>query len=487
MKKLFLFVLMTYLSVTSIAQYATPGTGVDWTFDDLVLQSNGVVTHDLDTFFVHQDLVISLRDQVLVTEPIVIKIAGEVLITVEGVFQVYPENQARITAMDTNNRFLGFRFDNTSLSVLRNVIIEYGGGIKLVDSNMEITDCIIRYFNKAYSTGAIDLFHSNPLIARNEIYRNAGPAVASGANAASSPDIRYNTIYENNTSNANTPQINLGTMNDDTIRIVGNSITGLYDEAGGIAVSTLFGGAINCIIDSNLIQNNRYGITCYGNNISSIIRNNDILNNNLETNPMMGGSGINFYGDETNVSQVYYNTITGNLWGITIQNAARPNMGDLSPDSYNPGMNEIHNNGNSGADYDLYNNTPNPIMAEQNWWGTDDLGMVENQIFHQPDDPSLGLVDYEPILEGGVAVNEVPGSSLGLIENVYPNPASASFQVDLKSKATVCVLNLNGKEIYHAESSTTGTHISCDSWDAGVYLIVVRNGLHSETQKILVR
>ncbi len=50
MKKLFLFVLMTYLSVTSIAQYATPGTGVDWTFDDLVLQSNGVVTHDLDTF-----------------------------------------------------------------------------------------------------------------------------------------------------------------------------------------------------------------------------------------------------------------------------------------------------------------------------------------------------------------------------------------------------------------------------------------------------
>ncbi len=177
---------------------------------------------------------------VLVTEPIVIKIAGEVLITVEGVFQVYPENQARITAMDTNNRFLGFRFDNTSLSVLRNVIIEYGGGIKLVDSNMEITDCIIRYFNKAYSTGAIDLFHSNPLIARNEIYRNAGPAVASGANAVHR--LMYDIILFMKTtpSNANTPQINLGTMNDDTIRIVGNSITGLYDEAAALPLALLF-------------------------------------------------------------------------------------------------------------------------------------------------------------------------------------------------------------------------------------------------------
>ncbi|MDZ7775450.1 MAG: right-handed parallel beta-helix repeat-containing protein [Bacteroidales bacterium] len=259
-----------------VAQYSTPGTGVEWTFDDLVENSSGVVTEESGIYQVHADLTISESDLLAIPNAIDVEIAGGALITVLGTWNAFPAETASFSAIDPENRFEGFRFEETDESVFSNAVIEYGGGIKLVESDMEISDCIIRYFDKSYSTGAIDLFYSSADIHNNELYENAGPAVASGATSTSSPQIFNNEIYENNTSNANTPQINLGTSAEDSIRIVGNVISGLYDMAGGIAVTTLAGGSIKCVISGNVIENNRYGITCYGSNISSVIKNNQM-------------------------------------------------------------------------------------------------------------------------------------------------------------------------------------------------------------------
>lgn len=487
MKKIYLFLtILIALSLNLTAQYVTPGTGVDWTFDDLVTNSGGAVIESSGVYFVNEELTISTGDILTIDNGIEVKIAADILISVNGTWDATPDEQAVFTAIDPESRFKGFRFEESVASVIDNCLVEYGGGIKMVDCDVQISNSVIRYFDKGYSTGAIDLYHSSPDIYENEIYENAGPAIASGSTAASSPQILNNNIYENNTSNANTPQINLGTMADDSIRIVGNTISGLYEMAGGIAVTTLMGGEIECVIKDNLIQNNRYGVTCYGSNISAVITNNEIHDNNIDGNPDTGGSGLNFYGGATNTAIVSYNKITGNLWGITIQSDAQPNMGQLEGDIYNEGMNEIYDNGNNNLEYNLYNNTPNPIMAENNYWGVDNADDAEGVIFHEPDDGSLGFIDYLPILTGGVNVDNLGAKQNDIITAVFPVPASNQITIDLERKAAVKIYSSNGALMLDKQFAKGETMLQTSNWPAGLYTIVVANDHKRKTRTILI-
>src|SRR5690606_37370079 len=150
----------------------------------------------------------------------------------------------------------------------------------------------------------------------------------------------------------------------DTTFIVGNIIRGDsgLTRVGGISVSSLLGGMqVNVVMDSNLITGNRYGITMYGATMG-LIRYNDIGNNNLETNPLSGGSGISLYSNTGPVIATG-NIITGNLWGITLIGTASVNLGDTSAANYNEGRNIFYDNGNGGSIYALYNNTSNTIPA----------------------------------------------------------------------------------------------------------------------------
>jgi len=46
----------------------------------------------------------------------------------------------------------------------------------------------------------------------------------------------------------------------------------------------------------------------------------------------------------------------------------------------------------------MYNNTAQNQIAQNNYWGYNDVDSVEMVIVHQPDDPALGFVDYLPIM-----------------------------------------------------------------------------------------
>jgi hypothetical protein len=217
---------------------------------------------------------------------------------------------------------------------------------------------MIRYFNKSNTTGTLQVSQGRVSIIDNEIYQNQGPAIASAANAQAAPQIIGNHIWSNNTDNTNMPQINLGNSGNDTIRIIGNTITGQFNQAGGIAIATLAGGDAYSIIEDNIITNNRYAITAIGSNIHTEIHNNVLADNNIQGVPNLGGSGINFNGTATNTAMVSGNTISGNLWGITVQGTALPNLGQRDFIVINPGENYIYGNGNEGVTYALYNNTP---------------------------------------------------------------------------------------------------------------------------------
>jgi len=495
MARSFLLSTLIYVNTLVYGQFITPGTGVSWTFADLVTFSGGVVTVNNSIYTVHGNLTISLNDTLKIINNDHIRFNSNVLVTVNGTFIADPPLQCILTASNPEHFFKGFRFENTSSSVLRKCVIEFAGGIQVIGSNMLIEDCVIRFFNKSNTTGAIQVSQGRVRVFDDEIYQNKGPAIASAANALAAPQIFGNHIWSNNTDNTNMPQINLGNSGDDSIRIIGNTISGQFDQVGGIAVATLAGGNCFSIIENNIISNNRYGIAVIGNGIHAEIHGNVITDNDIQGNPNLGGSGINFNGGLTNTSMVSVNTISGNLWGITVQGTAMPNLGQRDLFITNPGENFIFDNGNEGTNYALYNNTPNSLKAQYNYWGTTNIDSVEMVIVHQPDNPSLGFVSYLPILiPVGNEVLPDPSDQENLILNVYPNPVSREGFVYLNRKLVsgpfvqYSILNLQGRKVNRG--SATSHHdrirINVSDIDAGLYFLNITTGAGMETRPIVV-
>lgn len=482
MKNISFVFILSLVSQFTFSQYSTPGTGVTWNLIDLVDNSGGVITNDEGIFYINNDLTISETDTIRIISDETIKIEFEKLIIVLGVFQVQPPQEVYITAIDTTQNFRGFKFDESGASILKNCIIEFGGGIDLVYSDMLIEDCVLRKNDKSNSTGVIDLFHSSPEILNCDIYLNQGPAILSSATSESSPLISGNYIYHNNTTNQNMPQINLGTSDLEMgIQIINNYIEGNYNMVGGIAVTTLAGGNIECLIKGNTIINNRYGITVYGYNITSVIDSNLIQDNNIQNLPMQGGSGINLWGDVSNNSIISRNTIIGNLWGITNTGNALPNLGQVDPFTVNIGENYIYNNGNDGEIYDLYNNTPNDIFAENNYWGTYDLDSIEMHIFHKPDDASLGFVDYLPIKDTLTGYGEISNpNNTGFY--IYPNPARDKIfleffsETDENQKHLIQIYNLSGQEVLSFNKDSKYKSLDISGLEKSTYIMRVTAG-----------
>ncbi len=393
------FIFLLLIPVITVAQYTSPGDNLNLTFSDLVALSDGVVVEDSEGFVVNDDIIISETDLLLVDEETLIKVEAGKRIEIFGRLISSPNfGTVTFTAVDTlstENNFRGFRFEDAEPSAFRNTVVKFGGGIQLIGTFAEFEDCVIRNNGISNSSSAITFSNTSPVINNCEFRNNLQSAIGSAANVQGSPVILNSRFIHNVTNNTNRPQINLGPgVPGDTLRIENNYIEGNFSLSGGIALATLTGGSIVASIRNNTIVSNRYGYTQVGNNINSVIEGNRIIDNNLETNPMNGGSGLNFFGsDNTNTSTVKNNLISGNLWGITIQGNAQPSFGN----AFSNGGNVIFDNGNSGVTYALFNNTPQPISAIGNYWGDNSESFAESVIFDQTNDPNLGLVSYLPI------------------------------------------------------------------------------------------
>jgi hypothetical protein len=222
------------------------------------------------------------------------------------------------------------------------------------------------------------------------------------------------------------------------------------------------------LVKDNIVSKGRYGYNQQGMTISSVIEGNQFIDNLYEENPMNGGSGISIYGmNENNKAVLRNNTITGNLWGITVINAADVDLG--TEDDW--GNNEIHDNGNSGVVYDLYNNTAYDIMAVGNDWGTTNEQEVEDHIFHQNDNPELGLVTFIPFV-GYDAVEEQNTASF----EVWPNPAQGRFMVEGKGMMTIT--NVVGQTLLNREIDGK----ECIDLPQGLYFV----NIGDTTRKVIV-
>ena len=104
------------------------------------------------------------------------------------------------------------------------------------------------------------------------------------------------------------------------------------------------------------------------------------------------------------LSQLYGNLIERNdRSGVFLEEqeiaggvcTTQPDLGGGAAGSW--GGNTISDNDDeysSGVYYDLQVTSDDPVSARRNWWGTRKLNLLERHIFHQVDDPFVGLVDF---------------------------------------------------------------------------------------------
>lgn len=412
-KLLITFSLIFIFSLNALAvKWQSVGTGEKYTLSDLVANSGGTVTFNGSNYLINDTIEIKKTDTLSIEINTQILFAPNTYLWINGgVIYVNPSTSVKFTAQDTLVGFLGIRFDSSNHSYLKNVVFEFAVSFKLSDSSPTFENCVFQKNNIGTSTsfgnGAISLFRANPLIKNCSFLNNRRAAIQGGANISNAPKI-YNSLFEgNNTMNQNVPQINLGatsTGGTDTVKIIDcNIINAGGIQCGGIGFLAI--GEVYAVITGNTITNNRYGITLNGgNNIHSLINYNNISNNNIQNNPALGGSGIAFSGGSASsvgqFSIVARNIISNNLWGITIQNRSKPNIGNLNNvDTLDNGNNHFINNTNTSTPgIDLYNNTVDSIDAQNNYWNTDEANIIESKVFHYVDNASLGFVNFVPFL-----------------------------------------------------------------------------------------
>lgn len=421
------------------AQWVSPGNGTTYTMSDLAATTE-VVSFESGNYRIHADLTISTNDILKIDDGFQKIFVENALITIQG--SMVCDNANRVSIMGDPS--FSMRFENATDCEVKKMYFSDGAGIKIIESEVSFIDTKFLYFTRDYANAVIDFMNCNPLVEDCYFLLNKGAAISSPANGHGSPRILNNHIEENVTDDLNSPQINLGPGAEDTIYIVGNEIDGAFGthRVGGISVADLMGtGSTKVLLKDNHVTKGRYGYNQQGLTISSVIEGNQFIDNYYEDNPMNGGSGISIYGvDENNKAVLRNNVITGNLWGITVINAADINLG--TEDDW--GHNEIHNNYNSGHMYDLYNNSSFDIMAVGNDWGTTSEQEVEDHIFHQNDNPDLGLVTFIPF----VGYDAVEESHTALFE-VSPNPAQGHFMVEGKGKVTIT--NTLGQVVFAKE------------------------------------
>jgi len=517
MKHFLLFLLFLFVFVHSaFSGYTTPNSGVRWNFDSLVANSGGIVTGIFPSYTVKDTLFIAPNDLLEIRKGSEIAISYRKGITIRGGCIALGSADSLITFTRSDSTWQELRFEDSavdSLCIMEYVVVEYARvGLNFVNASPALQYSTVR--NTGTITGTlsgsgnygIQCFNSNAVLRHDSIYNNAQYGI--NINSGSSPQIEHCIIFNNNLQGtAFKNQISIGAQGINSPMIRDNEIyhTTPNIKVGGISISAFFSGSgSNAVIEHNYIHNNAYGIAIGSQGSSTLqvsIRNNRIVKNTY-SDPIVAGSGINFnsYSPSVQKTIVAGNEIADNSWGVTILGNATPNLGNLAnDDSTDDGRNVFINNRNRDTVFALYNNSPGPISAENNYWGTNDSNSVARVIFDSSDISSLGRVSYMPFL---TVTSIVPvESKLKIPQEIfldqnYPNPFNPStrfiFTVQQAGFVTLNVYDLIGRGVATLVEGELSPGTYQTVWNAsllssGVYLFQLRAGDFVSTKKMILQ
>jgi hypothetical protein len=97
----------------------------------------------------------------------------------------------------------------------------------------------------------------------------------------------------------------------------------------------------------------------------------------------------------------------------------------------------------------IYNNTPNPIKAEGNWFGTTSEAAINDKIHDHRDNAGLGFVDFDP-LRGGVHPSGQTAPLALASTTAVPTKvggAEVAFSLSTSADVTITVLNIAGRPV----------------------------------------
>ncbi|MFN3560441.1 MAG: right-handed parallel beta-helix repeat-containing protein [Chloroherpetonaceae bacterium] len=416
--RLTLFLLL-FSSPAFAATYTTPNTGVDWTMNDLVANSNGTVTGTFPNYAVLDSVIIAPNDRLTIQPGSVLTFTQNGFV-VRGKLLAIGTPSARIVftgATPTPGSWRNIRIEDSAIDsacIFRHCVIEYAtGGIACISSSPTIEFSTLRFNGSLTTVGgstAIQCFNSNAIIRHDSLYNNSQSTIT--ISSTSNPIIEHNYIANNNVRNQSP-------VNPITISFQGNNSPIIrFNEihsadipppvrAGGISVGLGSNTTVqNPLIEFNYIHDCAFGIVIAG-ATQCIVRNNRLENNTRNPNPLQAGSGINVNSSGSAIAApiITGNFIKGNLWGVTIQGTAQPNLGDLS--NSNPdddGRNTFIDNLQGTTNYALYNNTSNTIRAQNNFWGTTDLALIQQRIWGAGDIQNPPSVIFQPFALGDISL-----------------------------------------------------------------------------------
>jgi hypothetical protein len=453
----------------------TAGNGTTYTLESLAALPNSPVEYSDGVYLMKEDVTIVEGDNFSIGTATALKLADGVTFEIKGTSDFNAESTVLISRIADTDTPSGLR---TYGGVFKNINFEYVGVKDLSSTGITVENCAFRY-----TTGTAAL-STGPSGSQNNIKNcvfeyNQGPAIQGAANYFSGLLIEDCTFTDNNQSNTNKPQLNL-TVGDNLSVIVRNcTITGAQrNMVGGIAVGNLVGGSATSpvIIENCTITGHRYGLTGTG-PMAMVIRNNHIVDNQYETNPNSGGSGISLYDPYLKLTAVVSgNEIKKNLWGITVIGCSDVNLGQVDNEN-SPGNNVFGENGNSGVLYDLYNNSTNTIYAQNNTWGVDEqtAEKIETVIYHKADNSSLGEVIYMPANDSNGVDSTTLDSKLTIEVNNNTLYSNSGSRVDIYS--------LNGEKITSAVLGESG--LSLSGLAKGVYVIRVSGNGENAVMKYM--
>lgn len=464
------------------AEYVTEGDFRTYTLDDLcAIEESGVIK--IEGFYaLTGDLRIEASDSLMINEPVDLRFANESTLSIAGYIGMSAADTIRVANYDAEEPSRSIFIDGGT-GVFDKVAFNGLGIYNWSENPLTVTGCSFTGVTKEANSGAAVSFgiSNKGNVVRGCVFTgNVVPAIGSSGLAYCGIGIYDCVLTDNNTENSNKPQINITTPagNGPTV-ISGNIITGTgRNMVGGISVSNMMGGEMGDVeISGNTIRDHRYGINVLG-PMAAVVKDNILIDNRYEANPMNGGSAISctaFGGTESVV--ISGNHIEGSLWGVTLISygflypsygysgfgmVSLGEPGNTEIDS--PGLNVFVDNGNDGHNfdptrpYDLYNNTDQTVFAQNNTWSVPEQTeeYVAMVIFDKEDDGRLGEVVYMPTHAG---IGDVACDS-------------ADLRYDAASRAitgdgTVQVFTADGRQVLSGQGT-----VSTAGLPAGIYIAV---------------
>jgi len=235
-----------------------------------------------------------------------------------------------------------------------------------------------------------------------------------------------------------------------------------HNDKQGITLANLYNyGEMAPHVENNVIEYNLTGVYLY--NGQGYYKNNEICNNFIAGDPN-SGAGVMLYGSGTNGTFVQ-NEVAFNFCGFYCINNATSNLGDLGNLNTNDdGENNIHDNiDGTGTTFSVYNGSSLDMKAENNSWDSDNYTEIAATIIDGNDNPSYGIVDFDPIYIGVAQDPQIEVAACNLIGNL-PNPfthsTTISFAIGSQAHVSIEIFNLKCQRIKTLPSTSLnkGTH-----------------------------